>query len=145
LWRKRYRPHNDFFGEYLLNCRFFMHSMLSRFNFSSFAPQLKTSCMAMLGLAQPAPMAVNDRTEDIRRLMLDELGDYGEKKFPAISRRIRYAQDIQALWYARSDVMAILANVHGETVAREKVAHISSQFKGLLPKALTQRCGPHRR
>ncbi len=116
-----------------------MRSMLSRFNFSSFAPQIKTSCMAMLGLAQPTPAALNDRTEDIRQLMLDELGDDGEKKFPAVTRRIRYAQDIQALWYARSDVMVILANTHGETIAREKVACISGRFKGLLPKAQTQR------
>lgn len=118
-----------------------MHSMLPRFTLPSFAPQIKTSCMAMLGFAEPTPAAVNDRTEDIRQLMLDELGDYGEKKFPAVTRRIRYAQDIQALWYARSDVMAILANTHGETIAREKVACISGRFTGLLPKALTQRTG----
>lgn len=122
-----------------------MYSILSRFNLSSFAPQLKTSCIALLGLAQPTPQAIHDRAEDIRRLMLSELGEYGEKKFPAITRRIRYAQDIQALWYARSDMMAILSNAYGETIAREKVAHISAQFKGLLPKALSQRTGPRKR
>lgn len=122
-----------------------MHSMLPRFTLPSFVPQIKTSCMAMLGLAEPTPAAINDRTEDIRQLMLDELGDYGERKFPAVTRRVRYAQDIQALWYARSDVMAILANTHGETIAREKVACISGRFKGLLPKALMQRAGPRSR
>ena len=122
-----------------------MHPMLTHLTFKSFVPKIKTSCMAMLGLAEPTPEAINDRTEDIRQLMLDELGDYGEKKFPAVTRRIRYAQDIQALWYARSDVMAILANTHGETIAREKVARISGQFKGLIPKALTQRAGPRTR
>ncbi len=119
--------------------------MLPRFTLPSFVPHIKTSCMAMLGLAKSTPAAVSDRTEDIRQLMLEELGVYGEKKFPAVTRRIRYAQDIQALWYARSDVMAILANTHGEATAREKVAHISGQFKGLLPKALTQRTGPRTR
>ena len=119
-----------------------MHSILPRFTLPSFVPQFKTSCMAMLGLSEPAPAAIDDRIEVIRKLMLDELGDYGEKKFPAVVRRVRFAQDVQALWYARSDVMAILANTYGESIAREKVACISGRFKGLLPKALMQRAGP---
>ena len=118
-----------------------MHSMLPRFTLPSFVPQIKNSCMAMLGRAEPSPAAINKQTEDIRQLMLAEMGDYGERKFPAITRRVRYAQDIQALWYARSDVMAILANTYGETIAREKVACISGRFKDLLPKALTPRAG----
>ena len=122
-----------------------MHSMLPRFTLRSVLPQIKTSCMAMLGLTKATPVAVSDRTEAIRQLMLEELGVYGEKKFPAVTRRIHYAQDIQALWYARSDVMAILANTHGEAIAREKLAYISGQFKGLLPKAQTQRAGPRTR
>lgn len=105
-------------------------------------PQLKHSWMALLGRTETPGIAVSeDRTEDIRQLMLQELGDYGEKKFPAVARRIRYAPDVQGLWYARSDVMAILANTHGETVAREKIADISDQFKGLLPKSLTSKTG----
>lgn len=84
-------------------------------------------------------MAIGERTEDIRQLMLVELGAHGEKKFPGVARRLRYAQDIQGLWYARSDLMAVLANTHGETVAREKVADISDRFKGLLPSSLTNK------
>lgn len=95
--------------------------------------------MALLGRGEPTTAAVDGRTEDIRQRMLSELGEYGEKKFPAIIRRVRYAPDIQGLWYARSDVMAILANTYGETVAREKIADISGQFKGLLPKSLTSK------
>ena len=73
--------------------------------------------------------------------MLIELGQYGEKKFPAFSHRVRAARDILGLWYARSDLMSILATTHGETVAREKVADITSKFKGLLPKSLSSRIG----
>ena len=97
--------------------------------------------MALLGFAESTPAAFSDRTEDIRQCMLSELGEYGEKKFPAVARRVRYAPDVQGLWYARSDVMAILANTYGETIAREKIADISSKFKGLLPKSLTSRGG----
>ena len=83
--------------------------------------------------------------ESIRELMLNELGDYGEKKFPAVVRRVRNAPDVHGLWYARSDLMAILANAYGEKVAREKVTDISSKFKGLLPHSLTNRAGLHAR
>ena len=107
----------------------------------SLMPQLKSSCMALLGFAESTPPTLVDRQESIRQLMLSELGEYGEKKFPAVARRIRYAPDVHGLWYARSDVMAILANIHGETDARERVARISSKFKGLLPSSLTKRAG----
>ena len=93
--------------------------------------------MTLLGRTESTPQVFNARTEVIRELMLQELGDYGEKKFPAVARRVRYASDVQGLWYARSDVMAILANTHGETIAREKIAKISGRFDGLLPKSLT--------
>ena len=114
-----------------------MRSLLPSFNVPTFMPKLRTSCMALLGRAEPTPEALTARTEIIRELMLHELGDYGEKKFPAVARRVRYAPDVQGLWYARSDVMAILANTHGETVARQKIAHLSGRFNGLLPKSLT--------
>ena len=106
---------------------------------SSFIPKFRSSCMALLGIPEAKPVALNDRTEDIRTLMLSELGEYAEKKFPAVIRRVRYAPDVQGLWYARSDVMAILANTYGETVAREKIADISGRFKGLLPASLMRK------
>ena len=93
----------------------------------------------MLGRSEPTPRVIGERTEDIRQLMLDELGELGEKKFPGVARRLRYAPDIQGLWYARSDLMAILANTYGETVAREKIADISGRFNGLLPASLTNK------
>ena len=118
-----------------------MRSLLPSFTLPSFVPQFRNSYMALLGQTEPTSQALNARTEVIREMMLLELGDYGEKKFPAITRRVRYASDVQGLWYARSDVMAILANTHGEAIAREKIAKISGRFNGLLPKSLTSKCG----
>ena len=107
----------------------------------SFLPQLKNSWLSLLGLAEVTPDMLLDRTEDIRELMLGEMGEYGEKHYPGVTRRVRYAPDVQGLWYARSDVMAILASTHGETVARERIANISGKFKGLLPHSLTNASG----
>ena len=103
----------------------------------SFIPRLKNSCLSFLGLAESTPDMLIDQTEDIRQLMLCEMGEYGEKYFPGVARRVRYAADAQGLWYARSDVMAILASTHGETIARERIETISGKFKGLLPISLT--------
>lgn len=107
----------------------------------SFMPKFGKRYLALLGRFKPKPVALTERMESIRELMLEELGDYGEKKFPAVVRRVRNATDVQGLWYARADLMAILANAHGERIAREKVIDISNRFKGLLPPGLTNRGG----
>ncbi len=117
-----------------------MHSMLSSFSVTSFARQRKTS-WPQLNSAGQTPEAMLPHVEKIRRLMLAELGEYGEKKFPAFARRLQGASDILGLWYARGDLMSILARTHGESVAREKVADISGKFKGLLPQSLSSRIG----
>jgi hypothetical protein len=38
--------------------------------------------------------------------------------------------------------MAVLAAMHGETIARKKMAFISGKFKGLLPRGLSSRPSP---
>lgn len=118
-----------------------MSSLLPPLNLPTLMPLLRSSYMALLGQPEPAPQDLHARTEIIRKLMLRELGGYGERKFPAVTRRVRYAPDVQGLWYARSDVMVILASTYGETVARKKMARISCLFVGLLPKSLTAKIG----
>ena len=95
----------------------------------------------MLGTVPPPPSesTLDEGTEDVRESMLNSLGQAGPRHFPAITRRIRYANDIHALWYLRGDLMAALASMHGEAVARQKMASISSQFQGLLPGGLSSR------
>jgi len=70
------------------------------------------------------------------------LGEDGPTRFPQIIRRIRYADDIQALWYLRGDLMAALAALHGEAAARQRVASITDQFQGLLPRGQMSRPSP---
>ena len=107
---------------------------------------LKPNLRSIYGLLGnvPAPSAsvLEDGTEDVRELMLEALGDSGSRHFPQITRRIRYAADIQALWYLRGDLMAVLASMHGEKAARQKIASITAQFQGLLPGGLTSRPSP---
>jgi hypothetical protein len=106
-------------------------------------PSLRSSIYGLLG-HPPAPSEsmLETGTEDIREAMLALLGNDGAKRHPQVTRRIRYASDIQALWYLRGDLMAALATVHGEALAREKVQAITDMFRGLLPASLHSRPSP---
>jgi hypothetical protein len=106
-------------------------------------PNLRGSIYGLLGNPlPPSDSVLENGTEDIRESMLSVLGEEGPKHFPQITRRIRYANDIQALWYLRGDLMAALAAMHGEMAAREKVASVTHQFQGLLPNGLNSRPSP---
>ncbi len=102
-------------------------------------PDLKGSVLALLGGGDLSPTILEDRTEDIRLFILMELGKFAEENYPKLVRSVTYAPDAQGLWYARGEVMAVLADMHGETIAREKVVRISDKFKGLLPRGLSSR------
>ncbi|MDB5880392.1 MAG: hypothetical protein JWP43_270 [Ramlibacter sp.] len=78
--------------------------------------------------------------EDIRDSMLALVDDDTDK--PHVKRRIRYAVDVQALWYLRGDVMSVLASKHGEAVARAKLSSINDMFENLLPQGLRSRPSP---
>ena len=80
--------------------------------------------------------------EDIREAMLDGLGVTGTVAVSKLELRITYATDLHDLWYLRGDIMAAIAAVDGEAIARQKLNQISGMFSGLLPKALTSRSSP---
>ncbi|MBK5205044.1 MAG: hypothetical protein JJD98_06450 [Polaromonas sp.] len=100
---------------------------------------LKSSVLALLGSGDVTSSRLEDRTEEIRQFILDELGEFGEQHYPRITRHVRYVQDVQGLWYTRANVMAVLGAMHGEAIAREKVGRITDKFKGLLPRGLSSR------
>ena len=76
------------------------------------------------------------RLEDIRGAMVSALGERGHDAYPALLRRLRCATDVQGLWYARSDLMAALAKLHGERHAQRQLRSLTNMFQGLLPPGL---------
>lgn len=108
-----------------------------------FKGSIRSSIYGLLGNpVAPTESTLETSTEDIREAMLGLLGDGGIKQFPNVTRRVRYANDVQALWYLRGDLMAALAATQGEAAAREKIQRITQMFQGLLPGSLTSRPSP---
>lgn len=104
-------------------------------------PNLRNSVYSLLGgnSGEASESMLESRMEDIRQAMLDSVGEFGEKHYPQITRRIRYAGDIQGLWYLRGDLMAVLSATGGEAVASEKIGALNSMFEGMLPGGLNSR------
>jgi hypothetical protein len=108
-----------------------------------FKGTLRNSIYGLLGNpATPSESVLDEGTEDIREAMLALLGEAGTKQFANVTRRVRYANDLQALWYLRGDVLAALAATQGESAARHKVQRVSEMFHGLLPGSLSSRPSP---
>ncbi|HEY8049945.1 MAG TPA: hypothetical protein VIE63_12275 [Ramlibacter sp.] len=107
---------------------------------------LKPSLRSIYGLlgnaSAPTDSLLEGGIEEVREAMLASLEHAGPGQFQPLTRRIRYANDIQSLWYLRGDLMAALAAMHGESVARRKMAGITEQFEGLLPGSMTSRPSP---
>jgi len=90
----------------------------------------------------PPPVDEEDALEEIRSRMaaMAELGA-GERDM-ALVRRIRYATDIHALWFIRSELMQAMARTHGEAVARERLDRLGEIFARVLPDGLRSRPSP---
>lgn len=101
-------------------------------------PGLRNTISAMLGseTRQQGPESL----EPLRLAMLGILGKEGATINPMLHQRLMYLHDAHALWYARSDVVAALSQLHGEAQAVAMVQELSPMFRGLLPKSLMNAC-----
>jgi hypothetical protein len=98
--------------------------------------RITTSLMGLLSESD-ADMKAQSRLEDIREAMLESMTEALEGRVvrPAVWGQVLYAQDIQMLWYLRSDLMAFLSDHYGETMAQQKMTDITREFRDLIPKA----------
>ena len=110
-------------------------------------PKLTSSFYAIFSVSHSAsqPPAVEGSSvgmEDIREAMLSLAAMDNDERALAVTRRIRYAADFEALWYIRGELMGLLARTHGEAVARELLEDLSVLFTDLLPRGLRSRPSP---
>jgi hypothetical protein len=94
-----------------------------------------TSTLAALITDQNTIIDADGRTENIRDAMLRALStleDHHHNDALKVWADIVRADDIQTLWYLRSDMLRLLADFHGEPVARRKLDEISEMFRGMV-------------
>jgi hypothetical protein len=101
-----------------------------------------SSFAAILGDATASDMGA--RTEEIRDAMQESMAPFLADKatMPLIWRSIAIAPDIDALWYLRSNLLAMLSAHCGERSAQKTLATITEMFRGAVPD--TQMPKPNR-
>lgn len=101
-------------------------------------PAFRHSVQALFRRDAPASTAWvrNPQLEDVRRGMLASLAGCSGSEVARMNMRLRYAGDIEALWYLRTDLFETLARMAGESHARAAMHDITQRFHGLLPLSL---------
>lgn len=75
----------------------------------------------------------------IRHAMLSLLQVHGGHAVARIAQRVRFADDLEALWYLRQDMLMALSATDGEAAARRQLRKINNLFKGRLPDTMGPR------
>ena len=87
---------------------------------------------SLFGLLRRTDDTLGD-IDGIRRAMLAALGDEPGTEEARIERQILFASDVEALWYARSSLMHVIASTRGESHARTSLARITHLFPASSP------------
>lgn len=101
-------------------------------------PNLRNNLHDLLGRDKPSSTAwVRDQgLEEVRRAMLQSLMGLTGCEVARMNMRLRYAGDIEALWYLRSDLLDTLTLLRGETIAQTVLDQVTPMFQGQLPLSL---------
>jgi hypothetical protein len=75
----------------------------------------------------------------VRGAMLTLLDAHGGHAVQRLTQRVRFADDLESLWYLRQDLLAALSAVDGEMAARRQMQSINRLFKGRLPGGMGPR------
>ncbi len=91
--------------------------------------RIKNSFFSVLG-ASTTPSTAQDKIDSVRDAMLEAMGAEGQDIYQVLHARIQFAQELETLWYARSDLMVALSALRGELVAARELERISDMFRG---------------
>jgi hypothetical protein len=107
-------------------------------------PNIRNSLHDLLGRDKPSSTAwVRDQgLEGIRTAMLQSLVGTSGCEVARMNLRLRYAGDIEALWYLRTDLFHTLNLVRGQDVAQRGLDHVTALFQGQLPRSLRAPLSP---
>ncbi|CAN7357163.1 hypothetical protein [Acidovorax sp. Leaf78] len=108
-------------------------------------PNLRNNLHDLLGRDKPSSTAwVRDQgLEDVRRAMLQSLMGTTGCEVARMSMRLRYAADIEALWYLRIDLFKTLLLLRGDISAQRTIDELTILFQGQLPRSPRPPQAPH--
>ncbi|RYF49741.1 MAG: hypothetical protein EOO38_07255 [Cytophagaceae bacterium] len=81
--------------------------------------------------------------ERIQTMMLSFLEPHTGEQVVRTRQRVSFAQDVEALWYLRQDLVLVLTEFEGGEAARIQTMKVNNFFQGRLPSAMRPRL--HRR
>jgi hypothetical protein len=101
-------------------------------------PHLRNPLPDLSGRDMPSSTAWvrHQGLEEVRRAMLQSLAGLGGCEVARMNMRLRYAGDIEALWYLRMDLFRTLLPFRGEPGARGVIEQVTALFQGQLPRVL---------
>ena len=107
-------------------------------------PNLRNSLHGLLGRDAPASTSWvrNHGLEEVRYAMIQCLVGLGGSEVARMNMRLRYASDIEALWYLRMDLRAMLVPLRGEAVANATLTQLHRCFRGSCPARWAGHPGP---
>ena len=100
--------------------------------------RLKNSFWALLGRSSDTDSL---QIEHIRIAMLNALEEHCDESQMHLGRSIRYATDLESLWYLRPNLLNAIASCSDQTTATVIVRDITQLFKGHLPLAKSSQFG----
>ena len=75
----------------------------------------------------------------IRSAMLGLLEASGGPSAQRIAQRVRFASDLETLWYLRQDVLVAVSAIEGEAAAQQRMQQINRLFRHGLPQTMGPR------
>lgn len=101
-------------------------------------PNIRNNLHDLLGRDKPSSTAwVRDQgLEAVRQAMLQNLTGLSGCEVARMNMRLRYAGDIEALWYLRTDLFNTLLLYRGQAVAQTLMDRLTPLFHGLFPLSL---------
>jgi hypothetical protein len=96
--------------------------------------RVKAFVLSSISLWKPEVVTgshVDRRMFQIRDAMLDLLGEAGQRKHPLLTTRLKFSIAVETLWYARSELLQVLAREHGEFQAYKGISNLNELFRDL--------------
>jgi hypothetical protein len=84
------------------------------------------------------PASADNQLENIRAAILQVLTPvalFRQQDLHRVQDAIFKASEAQTLWYLRSDLLRLLSDLHGETLARQQLLPITEMFRGMVSES----------